>query len=96
MVGIYNGVIYALYACGKDGEYKDVYTSVLANWAGLEYGLKYFDFLGAGPAKSDYDVRDFKAKFGGELVSYGRFLRINNKSLYNLGKIGLKIYSKLK
>ena len=69
-MGVYNDVIYDIYGCGEDGKYKDVYPSVLANWAALEYGLKnglkYFDFLGAGKPNEDYGVREFKSKFGGE------------------------------
>ena len=100
MCPLFKDTIYEWYVCGMDKEYKDVYPSVLATWAPIEYaaknGLKYFDFLGAGSSDSDYGVREFKSKFGGQLVNYGRFLRINNKLLYNTGKLGLKIYSKLK
>jgi serine/alanine adding enzyme len=98
MVGVYNEVIYALYACGKDGEFKDVYPSVLANWAGLEYGLnnglKYFDFLGAGKPNEDNGIREFKSKFGGELVNYGRYKLILNKPLYALGELGVRLMKK--
>src|ERR1035437_5500861 len=77
MGGVYNEVVYAIYSCGEDGKYKDIYPSVLANWAGLEYGLKnglkYFDFLGAGQPNKEYGVREFKSQFGGEVVRYGRY-----------------------
>jgi lipid II:glycine glycyltransferase (peptidoglycan interpeptide bridge formation enzyme) len=99
MCPIFKETIYEWYVCGLDNEYKDQSPSVLATWAVIEYagknGLKYFDFLGAGSADSDYGVREFKSKFGGELVQYGRFLRINNKLLYNIGKLGLKVLKKL-
>ena len=92
--------IYELYVCGLDGKYKDVYPSVLATWAAidyaLKYGLEYFDFMGAGKPDRDYGVREFKSKFGGKLVKYGRFERINNKPLYIVGKLGLKILGALK
>ena len=98
MVGVYNGVIYELYACGEDKKYQDVYPSVLANWAGLEYGLnnglKYFDFLGAGKPNEDYGVREFKARFGGELMNYGRYKLILNKPLYALGELGVRLMKK--
>ena len=100
MCPIYGKTIYAWYTCGIDKEGNDIYPSVLVNWAPIEYaaknGLKYFDFLGAGSANSDYGVREFKSKFGGELVEYGRFLRVNNKLLYNVGKLGLKLMSLIK
>lgn len=97
---IFRDTIYELYICGLDGEYKNIYPSVMATWAPIEYaaknGLKYFDFLGAGKPDKDYGVREFKSKFGGELVNYGRFVKVNDKILYNVGKAGLKILSKIK
>jgi len=100
MCPIFKKTLYEWYVCGLDNEYKDQSPSVLATWAPIEYaaknGLKYFDFLGAGSADSDYGVREFKSKFGGELVQYGRFLRVNNKLLYKSGKFGLKILQKSK
>jgi serine/alanine adding enzyme len=94
-----NKTIYEWYVCGLDGQEKGVYPSVMATWAPMEYGLKngiqFFDFMGAGSPDADYGVREFKEKFGGELVENGRFITINKPMLYKIGKIGLKIYSKL-
>jgi len=99
MCPIYQDTIYEWFVCGLDGEFQNIYPSVLATWAPIEYaakhGLKYFDFMGAGKPDEDYGVREFKSKFGGELVNYGRFVRINNPLLYNIGKIGLKIWGKI-
>jgi lipid II:glycine glycyltransferase (peptidoglycan interpeptide bridge formation enzyme) len=39
---------------------------------GKEMGCTTFDFGGAGRPDEVYRVRDFKAKFGGDLVNYGR------------------------
>jgi serine/alanine adding enzyme len=98
IVGLYNEVIYAIYSCGEDGIYKDIYPSVLANWGGLEYGLKngfkYFDFLGAGKPNEDYGVREFKSKFGGELVNFGRYILVLNKALFTIGKLGVSFMKK--
>jgi len=92
---IYKDTIYEWFVCGKDGDIKNVYPSVLATWAPIEYaarnGLTYFDFMGAGKPDADYGVREFKSKFGGELVNYGRFLRINKPVLYFIGKVGVKV-----
>ena len=52
--------------------------------------------MGAGKPNEDYGVREFKSKFGGELVEFGRFERINNHFLYLIGKTGLKILKKFK
>lgn len=93
-------VIYEWYVCGLDVEYKKVYPSVLATWAAIDYANKnnipVFDFMGVGVPDKDYGVRDFKAKFGGDLVNYGRFGRINNPFLYTITEIGYNILSAIK
>lgn len=86
------------FVCGDDARvHRNVYPSVLATWAGIEYaaqnGFQKFDFMGAGKPDQDYGVREFKSKFGGELVEYGRFLYLCNPKLYKLGKY---IVSKIK
>ena len=92
-----DNTIYELYVCGLDKEYKDCSPSVMATFGAIEYGykngLKRFDFMGAGKPDENYGVRDFKEKFGGKLVEHGRFLKINNSFMFNLGKFGLKILS---
>lgn len=86
--------IYEWYVCGLDEEYRDLYPSVVATYAAIEYakehGLKLFDFMGAGKPDIPYGVRDFKAEFGGELVEHGRFLCIRKPLLYAIGKMGVK------
>lgn len=95
-----NSVIYEWYICGDDGLLKGLHPSVVATWAPIEYGLKngfdHFDFMGAGRPDDDYGVRDFKARFGGDEVCFGRYEAVLNKPLYRVGKFGLRIYQKLK
>ena len=95
-----NKAIYELYICGLDQEYKDQYPSVMATWAAIDYAsrnnIPVFDFMGAGRKDRDYGVREFKARFGGELVEYGRYLKIINPLLYNVGNLGLKVLSIVK
>lgn len=92
--------IYEFYICGLDTEYKEASPSVMATWAAIEFGYKngfqYFDFMGAGKPDESYGVREFKEKFGGELVEYGRFIKINNILLYRLGMLALNIMKRLK
>lgn len=92
--------IYEWYIAGEDGIHEGVYPSILATWAPIDYAfknnLKQFDFLGAGKPDEGYGVRDFKSTFGGELVSYGRFKRVNNRLLYFIGKTGLNLLNQLK
>ncbi|HWY11248.1 MAG TPA: peptidoglycan bridge formation glycyltransferase FemA/FemB family protein [Bacteroidia bacterium] len=90
-----NNSIYEFYICGLDQEYKDFSPGVMATYAAIQYGfknnLKKFDFMGAGKPNEDYGVRDFKAKFGGELKEHGRFIKINNQFLFSLGKFALSV-----
>lgn len=89
-VGIENHVLYEWFVCGLDGKFKNIFPSTFATWAAIEYaaanGYKYFDMMGAGKPDEGYGVRDFKAKFGGELVEHGRFMRVNQKLKYSIGK----------
>ena len=91
--------VYEWFACGKDGEIKNVYPSTVATYYGIRFaaenGYKRFDMMGAGaPGDGGYGVRDFKAKFGGELVEYGRFRYVANRPLYSLGKLAVNLMKK--
>jgi lipid II:glycine glycyltransferase (peptidoglycan interpeptide bridge formation enzyme) len=90
-----NKCIYEWYICGLDREYKAQYPSVLATWAAITYAMdnkiKCFDFMGVGRPDVPYGVRVFKARFGGELVNYGRLTKINNKLLYNIAELGYNV-----
>jgi hypothetical protein len=95
-----NKILYQWYVCGENGAIKGVHPSVLASWAPMEYGLKngyqYFDFMGAGRPDDNYGVRDFKARFGGDEVCYGRYEMVLNPALFRVGKLGLKIYQTIR
>lgn len=89
-----NKAIYEWYVCGLDEEYRELYPSVMATYAAIEYAktnaLPLFDFMGAGKPNIPYGVRDFKMEFGGELVEHGRFLCVRKPLLYWIGKMGVK------
>lgn len=92
-------VMYEWFACGKDGQFKNIYPSTLATWSGILYsanhGFKRFDMMGAGqPGDGGYGVRDFKAKFGGQLVEHGRFRYTCNRVLFFIGAMGVKLLKK--
>lgn len=96
--------IFEWYVCGLDKEYKakGVYPSILATYAAIDYAIQKniseFDFMGVGKPNKDYGVRDFKMKFGGKTVNFGRLERINNKFLYSIAEFGynlLSIYKKI-
>ncbi|MFZ2338235.1 MAG: peptidoglycan bridge formation glycyltransferase FemA/FemB family protein [Bacteroidales bacterium] len=86
--------LYEFYVCGLDNEFRDQNPSIMATWAALEYasenGIPAFDFMGGGKPDEEYGVRDFKARFGGRRVEYGRFRRILNPFLYRIGEFVIK------
>lgn len=91
--------VYAWLACGDDYNYKSLSPSVMVNYAGVSYaareGIPQFDFMGAGkPDDGGYGVRDFKLKFGGDLVEYGRYVHVCNRLLFSIGKMAVRILKK--
>ncbi len=99
-VGLPNVALYEMYACGEDGTHKTIFPSEMATYAGLQYaaenGYRRFDMMGAGkPGDGGYGVRDFKLKFGGELLELGRYAYICKPLLFNIGKLAVKIMKKL-
>ena len=99
-VALESRIVHALFACGDDQNNKALSPSVMVNYAGVcyaaEQGFSHFDFMGAGkPDDGGYGVRDFKLKFGGELVEFGRFVHVCNRLLFAVGKFGVKILKKL-
>ena len=94
-----NRAVYAWLACGDDSNYKALSPSVMVNYAGVSYaarhGISRFDFMGAGkPDDGGYGVRDFKLKFGGELVEFGRYVCVGNRVLFGIGKLAVSVLKK--
>jgi serine/alanine adding enzyme len=87
LFGLYNGAY---------SEYYDKLPNDLIPWEMFKWaknnGYNRYDWLGAGEPEVPYGVRDYKLKFGGEIQNYGRFEKINKPFLYNIGKLGLKLY----
>lgn len=98
-VALEHRAVYAWLACGDDYNYKSLSPSVMVNYAGVSFaareGMPRFDFMGAGkPDDGGYGVRDFKLKFGGELVEYGRYVHVCNRLLFGIGKMAVKVLKK--
>ena len=97
-VCLQNKTMFEWFVCGKDGVVKNIFPSEVATYAGLQCSVDdncaKFDMMGAGSPNVKYGVRDFKAKFGGQLVEHGRYLCICNSLLYKLGKLGVKFLKK--
>jgi len=96
---VYKNTIYDFYA-GAHYEYYKKYPNDLIPWEvflwGKENGYKLFDFGGAGKSEVPYGVRDYKKKFGGRPVNYGRFEKIHKPLLYKFAKAGFKVWQKVK
>ena len=95
----HNKLIYDWYA-GAHEEHLDKYPNDFLPFKVMEWGIsngyELFDFGGAGKPNKEYGVRDFKLKFGGELVEFGRFEQVHNPLLMKIGRLGLAIYKKIK
>ena len=95
MVLCYNDLIYDWYA---GAEYDSLYyrPNDILPWEIIKWGAnnnyKLFDFGGAGKSTKPYGVRDYKMKFGGKLVEYGRFEKVHKRIIMNIGKNVFKIY----
>jgi lipid II:glycine glycyltransferase (peptidoglycan interpeptide bridge formation enzyme) len=99
MVLIADGYIYDYYAASKE-EYYNKYPNDILPWEiikwGAENGMELFDFGGAGHPEKEYGVREYKRKFGGELVNYGRYEYIHKPLLYKIASFGFNILRKFK
>lgn len=95
----YKNRIYDWYA-GSHREYYNKYPNDLLPWEvflwGKKNGYNIFDFGGAGKPTQPYGVRDYKKKFGGELVNFGRYEKIHKSTLMKLGKLGFKLWRKIR
>ena len=95
-----NETIYEWYIAGLDNEFKNNYPSILATYAPIKYAfennINCFDFMGAGAPNKEYGVREFKMKFGGELLNLGRFYYIPSNLRYQLVFFLLRIKSLIK
>ena len=95
---IYKDVIIYWYT-GTLREFSSYRPSDFLVWHALEFGLenKYhtFDFGGGGKPDEEYGVRDFKAKFGGDLVSFGRNKIVHSPLKLQASKVGYELFRKI-
>ncbi len=91
---VYKDVIYGWYG-GVDRAFSSYTPSELLTWQilkwGAENGYRTYDFGGAGNPEQKYGVRDFKAKFGGRLVCYGRNTCVHAPVLMRLSTAGYSV-----
>lgn len=95
---LFKDTVYGWYGA-VDREYARYNPSEMLTWHILEWsvqnGYRVYDFGGAGKPDEEYGVRDFKAKFQGELVCYGRNTRVHSKMRSRLSAIGYQLYRRL-
>jgi len=98
LVLCHKDMIYDWYA-GTDDDYLKYYPNDYLPFKVMEWGAinnyKYFDFGGAGKPNVPYGVRDYKLKFGGQLVNYGRYQKIYNVIVYSLAARSYLLVKKL-
>lgn len=91
----YKNMAYDWYAGSKQGvDYVDeaLVWHVLKENAGK---YKVFDFGGAGHPDKPYGVREFKRRFGGEMVDFGRYEKVHSGIRKNIAGFGLSFYKKV-
>jgi CelD/BcsL family acetyltransferase involved in cellulose biosynthesis len=92
---LYKDTIYGWYG-GSDRDYSSYIPNDLLTWHVLEWGsengYKVYDFGGAGKPDEPYGVRTFKAKYGGELVNYGRYVRVHSGVRLAVSKLAYRAY----
>ncbi len=95
---LYKDIVYGWYG-GMDRAYSSYQPNELLMWHILrwsaENGYRVYDFGGAGKPDEEYGVRDFKAKFGGELVCFGRNTHAHSPILLRVSRYGYKIYRRI-
>ena len=95
----YRDILYDWYGTADDQGKKlyanDYMIERIFNW-GLKNNFSIFDFGGAGNLKDNSGIREYKLKFGGELIEIGRIHFISKPVHYKLGKLGFSILKKLR
>ena len=94
----YRDRIYAWYG-GTDRAFSAKVPNELLMWHILDWGARngyaVYDFGGAGRPDEPYGVRDFKAKFGGDLVEFGRFVAVHAPRRLAVSERGYRVYRRI-
>lgn len=91
---LYKQIVYAWYG-GLDRAYGNFRPNELLTWHilqwGAEHGYAVYDFGGAGKPGEPYGPREYKAKFGGALVNYGRNIRVHAPIKLRASRAGYRL-----
>jgi lipid II:glycine glycyltransferase (peptidoglycan interpeptide bridge formation enzyme) len=92
---LYKDIIYGWYG-GVDRAFSNYTPTEVLTWRilewGAENGYRTYDFGGAGSPREKYGVRDFKSKFGGDLVCFGRNTCVHDPVLLRLSTAGYNVF----
>lgn len=94
----YKRTIYGWYG-GTDRRFSEHHPNEMLHWHimawGAEHGYTAYDFGGAGHPDEPYPVRDFKAKFGGQRVEFGRYTCVHAPRRLFISKWAYGAYRRL-
>jgi hypothetical protein len=95
---IYKGRILGWYG-GSDRAFSTHNSDSMLIWNALEWGNEHgqrlFDFGGGGKPEVDYGPRDFKARWGGTLVNYGRNIYVHAPIQLELSRVAYELIRKV-
>ncbi len=95
----YKGRIYDFFA-GSNSIHKNKFPNSLIPWQvmmwGKSNGMTLFDWGGAGKPNKPYGVRDYKQKFGGRVVNFGRFEKIHKPLIFQIAKNVFQLWQRIK
>ena len=94
----YKDSVYDWYA-GSRRDARSSYPDEALVWHILEWAVennyRVFDFGGAGHPDEEYGPREFKRRFGGSLVNFGRYRKVYAPIKMKLARMGLRVYQKM-
>jgi lipid II:glycine glycyltransferase (peptidoglycan interpeptide bridge formation enzyme) len=95
---VYNGRAYEWYA-GALPDALSLCPNDLLVWTAIESACerecRTFDFGGAGSPDKPYGVREFKRKFGGDVVNLGRYKKVYHSKRQKIAHSGFEFYRKV-
>ncbi len=95
---LYNNYICDFYA-GSDKSFYTMHPNDFLLWEIFKWGKEnthhFFDFGGAGKPDIPYGVRDYKKKFGGEIVNFGRYEKIQSGFKYSIASKGFHLWQQI-
>lgn len=95
----YKKCLYVFYS-GANQQFQGKGVNDLINWELMLWGKRnsftIFDFAGAGNPNIPYGVRDYKMKFGGQVINPGRYEKIHQPLLFVVAKQVFYVWRKLK